>query len=271
MAKAALCMMSARIGPSMTSWPKLLSLICGAAMLADGAEDPWTQGRARFAEGRHAEAAAALAAALAQRGDTAAPELHYDHALACYFADDLDAAQRSAEAAASSPALAPRALHLLASIEWRRGDTVAEMAMQVEAEPFLFRQAMERVARARALWQEAATGPSPASESVRNVERAVRRIEALQQAQLERDRRRKQQGAEQRPMAVPQGKDEGDAPGKEGAANQTEEEAQVQPLQAELSPERLQAMFLQLDQRERQKRDERQTRRAAAPAAERGW
>ncbi len=243
-----------------------------AALLSS---DGWLRGERAFAKADYAAAAAAFAEAIEQEGDRAPIEWRYDHALASFAAGSLDVASDSATRVAQQAegALRQQALHLLGSIEWKRSEAIAAMAMQVEAEPFLFDQAIERVARARSNWVDAAIGEDAAEESVRNAERALQRLEQLREQKAEKDRQRKAAGAKQKPMAVPDGKDSGEE--KQGGAKDGEKDMQdnpLAPLQQELSHEQVDRMFEKLEQRDREKLQLRRSLRAQrSTSAERDW
>ena len=243
-----------------------------AALLSS---DGWLRGERAFAKADYAAAAVAFAEAIEQEGDRAPIEWRYDHALASFAAGSLDVASDSATRVAQQAegALRQQALHLLGSIEWKRSEAIAAMAMQVEAEPFLFDQAIERVARARSNWVDAAIGEDAAEESVRNAERALQRLEQLREQKAEKDRQRKAAGAKQKPMAVPDGKDSGEE--KQGGAKDGEKDMQdnpLAPLQQELSREQVDRMFEKLEQRDREKLQLRRSLRAQrSTSAERDW
>ncbi len=247
-------------------------LVAVTALLSS---DGWLRGERAFAKADYAAAAAAFAEAIEQEGDRAPIEWRYDFALASYAAGSLDAALDSASRVAQQAdgRLRQEALHLLGSIEWKRAEAIAAMAMQVEAEPFLFDQAIERVARARASWVDAAIGDDAAPESVRNAERALQRLEQLREQKAEKDRQRKAAGAKQKPMAVPDGKDSGEE--KQGGNKDGEKDAQdnpLAPLQQELSREQVDRMFEKLEQRDREKLQLRRSLRAQrSTSAERDW
>ena len=253
---------------------KHLLAACLIAVTAFAGE-AWMRGERSFAQRDYAAAAAAFAEAIAEEGDHAPVEWRYDHALASFAGGSLDAAQASAERAAAhgEGALRSKALHLLGSVEWKRAEAVVAMAMQVEAEPFLFEQAIERTARARALWVDAATGDAPEGESVRNAERALLQLQRLREQKAQKERERKAAGGEQRPMAVPDAKEGGDEkPGDAKGRDKDEQDNPLAPLRVELTQEQLDSMFEKLEQKDREKLQLRRSLRAQRRGgAERDW
>ena len=272
MAQLGACMMRRPHPMARTRKALAAGFVAIAALLSS---DGWLRGERAFAKADYAAAAAAFAEAIEQEGDRAPIEWRYDHALASFAAGSLDVASDSATRVAQQAegALRQQALHLLGSIEWKRSEAIAAMAMQVEAEPFLFDQAIERVARARSNWVDAAIGEDAAEESVRNAERALQRLEQLREQKAEKDRQRKAAGAKQKPMAVPDGKDSGEE--KQGGAKDGEKDMQdnpLAPLQQELSREQVDRMFEKLEQRDREKLQLRRSLRAQrSTSAERDW
>jgi hypothetical protein len=239
------------------------------------AGDAFLRGERAFGQRDFVAAAAAFAEAIAEAGENAPPEWRYDHALASFAAGKLEDAEASAQRAAAvgSEGLRQQALHLLGCVEWKRAEAAAAMAAQVEAEPFLFDQAIERVSKARACWIDAATGDAPRPESVRNAERALLLLQRLREQKAEKDRQRKAAGAKQRPMGVPDARDSGNEKAGQGKDGQKDQQDNpLAPLQVELTKEQLDRMFEKLEQKDREKLQLRRSLRAQRGGnAERDW
>src|SRR5262245_23567626 len=185
---------------------------CLAAVLVFQGAGDFAAGERAFRDGRFGDAAAAFAAEIAARGDGAPAELHYDLALAALAAGDLTQAGDAIEQAARSEDLEMqrRCAFVRGSIAWQRGEAAAKLALQVEAEPFAFKPALEQIALAGAEWRAAASGPTDWPAARRNAERALRRFAELQQQkQRIEDERKRRTGAQARPLAVPGGGDQG--------------------------------------------------------------
>ncbi len=254
--------------------PRALLAACVLAVTVF-AGDAFVRGERAFEQRDYAAAAAAFAEAIAEAGDDAPAEWRYDHALAAFAMGALDAAQASADRAAAQGGadLRRRSLHLLGSIEWKRAEAAAAMAAQVEAEPFLFDQAIERVMQARAHWIDAATSEAPRLESIRNAERALLLLQRLREQKAEKDRQKKAAGAKQRPMGVSDAKDSGDEKvGGDRNGSKDQQDNPLAPLQVELSKEQLDRVFEKLEQKEREKLQLRRSlREQRGGNVERDW
>src|SRR5262245_26906418 len=128
---------------------------CLAALLVIQGAGDFAAGERAFREQRYGDAAAAFAQEIAARGDAAPAELHYDLALAALAGGDLaQAGDAVALAAARSDdaELQRRCAFVRGSVAWQRGEAAAKLALQVEAEPFAFKPALEQIALAGAEW-----------------------------------------------------------------------------------------------------------------------
>lgn len=246
------------------------------AVLATQGGGGFAAGERAFGEGRFEAAAVAFAAEVAARGDAAPAELHYDLALAWLNAGEVGKATAAIERAAATadPALLRRCAFVRGSIAWQRGAAATRLAQQVEAEPFAVKPALQQVDLARREWQAAAVGDPDWPEARRNVERALRQLAELQalQGRLEEARRRAQ-GAQERPLLVPNGTgdQEGQGTGNDGKPLDAQDNP-LAPLRTELSAQAVENLFRVLDQKDRQKRELRRAQQTGAGrAAERDW
>lgn len=241
----------------------------GAGTLADGER--------AYREGRPADAAAAFAAAVVDRGAAAPPELLYDLAVAAWAAGDREqsaaALERAAAVAAANDREFARRLAFVRGLHaFARAEAAAKLAAQVEAEPFAFRPALEQMAVAVAQWRLAVMAADDWPAARRNAERAQARLAELQ---AQRDRaeadKRRRTGAAEQPKLVPTGDQPNDAQRDGGAGTDAQEQA-AQPLRTELSPQQVAELFARLQQKQQQKAQLRRTARNAARAAvERDW
>jgi len=248
---------------------------CLAAALVFQGEGGFAAGERAFQQARFGDAAAAFAQEVAARGDDAPAELHYDLALAALAAGELaQAGDAIAQAARSDDAeLQRRCAFVRGSVAWQRGEAAAKLALQVEAEPFAFKPALEQVALAGAEWRIAATGATDWPAARRNAERALRRFAELQQQrQRIEDERKRKAGAQSRPMAVPGGGDDKAGGRGSGGDVQDAQDNPLAPLRTELSDAQVAELFARLQQKDEQARQLRRSQQQAArSAAERDW
>jgi hypothetical protein len=247
---------------------------CLAAVLVIQGAGDFAAGERAYRDGRFADAAAAFAQEIGARGDAAPAELHYDLALAALAAGDLQQAQDAvAQAARSDDAeLQRRCAFVQGHVAWQRGEAAAKLALQVEAEPFAFKPALEQIALAGAEWRAAATGAGDWAAARRNAERAVRRFAELQQQkQRIEDERKRRTGAQARPMAVPGGSDDKRGAGSGGDVQDAQDNP-LAPLRTELSDAQVAELFARLLQKDEQARQLRRSQQQAARSAvERDW
>jgi len=243
-----------------------------AALVIQGAGD-FAAGERAYREGRFGDAAAAFAAEIAARGDAAPAELHYDLALAALAAGELaQAGDAVAQAARSDDAeLLRRCAFVRGSVAWQRGEATAKLALQVEAEPFAFKPALEQIALAGAEWRIAATGATDWPAARRNAERAQRRFAELQQQkQRIEDERKRRTGAQARPLAVPGGGDDKRGAGSGGDVQDSQDNP-LAPLRTELSDAQVAELFARLQQKDEQARQLRRSEQQRRSAVERDW
>src|SRR5262245_36240364 len=247
---------------------------CLAATLVIQGEGGFAAGERAYREGRYGDAAAAFAQEVSSRGDAAPAELHYALALAALAAGDLaQAGDAVAQAARSDDAeLLRRCAFVRGSVAWQRGEATAKLALQVEAEPFAFKPALEQISLAGAEWRIAACGADDWPAARRNAERAGRRFAELQQQkQRIEDERKRKTGAQARPLAVPGGGD--DKTGARGGSGEVQDSQDnpLAPLRTELSDAQVAQLFALLQQKDEQARQLRRSQQQRRSAVERDW
>ena len=257
----------------------LLLLTIATAVQAQGTVGFAAAERA-YREGRFAEAQRVFAALEAEAAEAASPELLFDLALAALANGEFETAESAVERAAArgDASFAARRDFVLGNVAWVRGQAAAELATQVEAEPFAFRPALAQIEAARNHWLRATLArqldPKDRAAARRNVERAMLRLVELQQLRDAAEARRRQErgGGDARPKLVPDGEDS-DETGNRRPGSDTETEAnELQPLTAELSAAELAAMFERLDRKADEKRAMRRERKLARRIpVERDW
>jgi tetratricopeptide (TPR) repeat protein len=158
-----------------------------------------------YAEGRYKEAAQAFRAELRSRPQD--PELHYNLALALWRAGERDEAETAAEKAASLSAgkLAGLRDGILGNLRFEQSAAV---------EPTDLPRALQLAEQARDLYLAGASRERTPGELVRNLERALRRIDELKQKLAgqkredkqppDKDERRDEDQKEDKPQSQPQ-------------------------------------------------------------------
>ena len=136
-----------------------------------------------------------------------------------------------------------------------------KQAAMPQAEPFALDVAINYSKAARDSWKAAATSRSDWPEARRNVERALLKIEELEQKKAEQEKRRKQTDPKPTPQPKPQPKTK--------PTPQKEAKPKLQVKQ--LPPEEVKKLLDRLAQKEREKLALRRTQRKARMAGERDW
>ncbi|MGE3172252.1 MAG: hypothetical protein AB7O97_06460 [Planctomycetota bacterium] len=253
------------------------ALALAALLLAAGGGDEFARGARAYAAGDFAAAQAAFAAAVAARGSDAPAALHFDLGLAALRAGDLRAAASALAAAQDGgrgdAALLRQVAFAAGHVAFARGERLARLAQQPEAEPFVYERAIEALAAARTHWVEAVLGEGDWPAARRNAERAQQRLDQVRLLQQQRLQQNRSTGAQQRPMLLP-GQDPGDDRG-DGQGGGAPTDTAPNPLQAndaQLSAAAVAELFAVLEQKEREKRALRRAQRRAGDAAvERDW
>jgi len=240
------------------------ALLCLAALQAPGDAGPerFTAGVAAYRAGRWEDARVAFAAELAAHGAGAPAALRVNLAMAALRVQRTQDAEAAARPLLESAVIDDRAwgefLGALASFQ--RGERAAAAARLPDAEPMAWETAVRSAAAAVQGWCRAAELRPGWPEALRNAERAVRRLAALQ-----RERAAAAPATPKRTEPVPP------EPPPQAAQPSTEE---VQPdlVQATLSQAELERLRQRLRQKDREKRSARllQPRRALV-AGERDW
>ncbi len=225
-------------------------LLLPVALLLQG-DGAFTRGLDAYRAGRFEEALAAFTEAAGAAGQDVSAELLHDQALAALCAGRFSEAEAAAEQAAArgGPPFAALRDFLVGNVAFARCELAAAQASGPEAEPFAFDVALGQARRARSAWQRAAMSRSDWPAARRNVERALRRLEELEQARDEARRRAEEEKKKERPEP------EAPPPATE------EEERAIEAQLAELTGEELRRLFERLAAKEREKRELRRSQR----------
>ncbi len=126
-------------------------------------------------------------------GESAAPELLYNRALAALGAGELRAAEIAAEKAAArgGPEFAALRDFLLGNAAFARSVAASAQAAAPEAEPFAFDLAIAHAEAARRFWQRAALSRADWPEARRNVERVLLQLQDLRGRKEQAEKERK--------------------------------------------------------------------------------
>lgn len=126
-------------------------------------------------------------------GESAAPELLYNRALAALSAGALREAEIAAEKAAArgGPEFAALRDFLLGNAAFARCLAAGGQAAAPEAEPFAFDLGLAHAEAARRFWQRAALSREDWPEARRNVERALLELEGLRKKKEEAEKERR--------------------------------------------------------------------------------
>lgn len=218
--------------------------------------DPFAEGVRAYRADDFEAAFTAFAAADAEAGETATPELLYDLALAALRAGKLREAEVAAERAAArgGAEFGARRDFLVANVAFTRSAQAKRQATQVEAEPFAFDVAIAHARTALRAWQAAAMAPSPNGgdwpEARRNAERALLELDELARLKAAAEKRQAEKlGGQPEVKLIPVDD------GKEPEAPDRPEEEAVQPdaQLAELKPDDVRKLLDKLAAKEKEK------------------
>lgn len=151
--------------------------------------DHFAEGIRAYQEGRHQDALAAFTAAEEQAGHDASAALLYDRALAALRAGRLVDAEFSAEKAAARGGDEFTGLRdfLLGSAAFMRCLRAELEASLPDAEPTAYARAIRHAEAALEFWQNATASRSDWPAARRNAERALLKLQELQQKKAEAD------------------------------------------------------------------------------------
>lgn len=245
-------------------------LVC-LLLLTSG--DPFGDGVRAYREGRFQDALRAFAAAEREAGESVAPEVLYNKALAALAVGDLLEAESSAERAAGRGGPQYEALRdfLRGNVAFVRCEAAEVTADTPEAGDMGLESAISHGMSARAYWQRAAMTRDDWPEARRNVERALLKLKSLE---LKRDAReaqkRKEREAKPKPLPMPTNPDEEPPQPEERTdpENRGEVESEDVPAPAtviELSPEQVRHLIGKLKEIEAEKRRLREAVRRTGP------
>ncbi len=237
----------------------LVLLLFGVA-----AVDDIDDGHRAYAEERFADALSTFEQALAAAGDGAAPELHDAVALAALRVGELMRSEQAAAHAArvGGAPFAARHDFIRGNVAWLRAGRAEAFTALPEAGPPAFDRAIDLVRRAGDAWQRAAASRRDWPAARRNAERALEKLAELERRKAERE-------AEQPPS-----EDDPDPPDLPPPASEEADppDAALDPLESELSRERVLALLDKLAAKEQEKRSLRRVRRGAERAdVEQDW
>ncbi|MBL9078731.1 MAG: hypothetical protein JNL08_14570 [Planctomycetes bacterium] len=235
----------------MKRWPVCVLGLVASLAAQDGA-------LADYRAGRFAAAHAALAAALAERGAAAPPELRANTALAALRLlreGDAEAAARPLLAAAE-PEWRARGEQLLGFAAWLRTDRAVAAARLPDAEPMAWELAVRSAEAAWQHWRRAAAALPAEVAMVRNVERAWQRLTEVRAARDAATARTQQEPA---------------PPPPEPAAAEPPAPAPAEVATAPLSAAELQRLRERLLQKQREKQRLRLVPPTDAVVGERTW
>lgn len=263
----------------------ILSSLAFVLLTANGGDEAQSARRA-YADGRFAEAAKAFAAAEAEAGDDASPELLFNHALAALRAEHLTEAEAAAEksAARGGGEFAGLRDFIAGSAAFARCVKAEYGADMPEAGPSEMDTAIAYAEAARKAWTRAVASRTDWPEARRNAERALLKLESLRLKKAEADKKRgpdKKVGQKQiNPRPVPTKPDPATprddksnipkpaTPKGDGSRNDAKTEAQTTAL----SPGQVKSLLERLEAKEKQKVTLRRAERdARATSTERDW
>jgi hypothetical protein len=221
----------------------------------------FAEGVRAYEEGRFEDAYTAFSEAEAAAGNSASAQLLFNRALAALNARELRVAEFTAEksAARGGPELVGLGNFLLGNAAFVRGELAEAEASLMDADPTSLARAILNMKNALKSWQLTAASRSDWPEARRNAERALIKLEDLEQKMAEADEQPPQ--TEQTPPPTPDEETE-----------EVEEEPIAQEAPPELSPEQLARLLDKLAQLELEKRALREaTQRARSVSVEKDW
>ncbi len=238
-------------------------LLLSTLLLLPGG-DPFAEGVRAYEEGRFRDAYVAFTEAENAAGNAASAELLYNRALAALHVGELRAAEFSAEksAARGGPEFAGLADFLLGNAAFIACERAEAEANLRDADPTSLGRAISHAQTARDFWQLAALSRPDWPAARRNVERALLKLEKLEQQKAEAE-------ANQAPKteSEPKPPPEPDEPTEE-----IEQDPTLQEAPPELSPEEMNRLLDKLAQMEREKRLLRETwQRMRTANVEKDW
>ncbi len=253
------------------------TLLIAALAAAPGCAPPEPGVRA-WEEGRFADAADEMGAAVDAAGDGASPALLHDLALASLRAGRIaacEAAARRAEAT-GGPAIAARAAFLLGNAAWARCDGAESETFRLGQDLSAFDRAIALAESARDAWARAAAAHGDWPEARRNAERAILRVARLRVDRARADREKGgMPGATGDPRLVqvpppaagPGGESPPTPPDGQGETGPALFPGEREPTSAEIR-----ALVLRLVEMEDEKHEaRRRLREATGGGAERDW
>lgn len=236
-----------------------LMLMAGWLPQGPGGEPSFAAALADLRAGRHEAAYQGFAALYAAAGETAAPALRSNYALAALHQKRPQDAEQVMRPLLEHPAAHERqeAEFVLGMAALLRGEMAAAAAALPDAEPMAWQAAVDAASRAVGHFGRAAERDGGWPEALRNAERAWRRGEAWRQA---RDQNRPEAKKEDAPPPPP-------APTDDRPLEEQLPELSIAPL----SPRELAELAQKLARKEREKRAVRSLRQQDRSAGERGW
>ena len=244
----------------------LLSAMLPLLLLPGG--NPFSEGVRAYQEGRFQDAYDAFTEAERTAGNNASAELLYNRALSALRlpqtrGGELRAAEVSVEKAVARGGLEFAGLRdfLLGNIEFLRCARAEAAARVQNADPTTLTQAILHAGNAVGAWQMAASSRVDWPEARRNVERALRKLEALEQMKAEAEANQ-----------PPKRETAPEPPQDEDPMEEVEAEPTPQAAPPELSPEQLDRLLDKLAQVEAEKRALREARQRIRSAnVEKDW
>lgn len=221
-------------------------------------------GAEAYREGRFEEAYALLSEEVETEGESASPELLYNHALAALRVGEPRLAQFSADKALGrgGEAFGPRCRFVLGNAAFAQALNAERQADTPEAEPFAFDVAIRYAGIARDSWALAAAIRVGWPEAERNVERALTKLQELGEKRAAAEERNKPRTAPKPdPLPLPGGGDQ-----------KVTEDGVPEALLTRLTEEQVLALIERLGEKEREKLTVRRAhRRERMRDVEKDW
>ena len=229
------------------------------------AGDEFAEGVRAYREGRYQDALDAFTAAEAAAGDEASPTLLYNLALAALQTGQFRLLEYTVEKAAARGGTEFAELRdfMLGSSAFARCETATAEATLADPDPTALSRATTDCQIALEFWRKAAARRDDWPEARRNVERALRQLEKLQQMLAEAEERAKKEQAPTDP------EEEADPQDEDPDKDEEVPDAQQEPGQ--LSRDDLLQVLNRLAQTELEKRSLRRARQRIRTDVERDW
>ena len=240
-----------------------LLLMLPLMVLAQG--DEFADGVRAYREGHYQVALDAFAAAEAAVGDEASPALLYNLALAALKTGQFRLLEYTVEKAAARGGTEFTELRdfLLGSSAFARCETATAEASLTDPDPTALSRAITDCEIALGFWRTAAARRDDWPEARRNVERALRQLQKLQQMLAEAEEQARKEQVPTNP------EEEADPQDEDPSSEEEVPDAQKEPGQ--LSRDDLLQVLDRLAQTEIEKRNLRRARQRVRTDVERDW